>query len=197
MNRWTSLISVAEKLLSPEGCPWDREQTLTTLQPYLLEECHELLEAIDLNDPVKIEEELGDVLYALVFIGKLAEREGLFTLDEAILAVEEKLVRRHPHVFDNQKIESVEENWEKIKKQEGKKHPLDGIAPSLPALSRAQKVAHKLKRAGEIPSVKGSFEKEEAGRRLWELVSEIEEMGVDAETALRRYTMEREKKHRR
>ena len=197
MNRWTSLIRVAEKLLSPEGCPWDREQTLTTLQPYLLEECHELLEAIDLNDPVKIEEELGDVLYALVFIGKLAEREGLFTLDEAILAVEEKLVRRHPHVFDNQKIESVEENWEKIKKQEGKKHPLDGIAPSLPALSRAQKVAHKLKRAGEIPSVKGSFEKEEAGRRLWELVSEIEEMGVDAETALRRYTMEREKKHRR
>jgi tetrapyrrole methylase family protein / MazG family protein len=199
MDEFKKLVTIAEELLGPHGCPWDREQTFFTLQPYLLEETHELIEAIDAKDPNKISEELGDVLYALIFIAKLGEKEATFTLPQAISMVSEKLIRRHSHVFGDTKISSTDEvisNWEEVKKKEGKKNPIADIPPTLPALSRAQKVIHKLRRnKSSIIEEKGAAD--DLGARLWELVKEAETLGIDAESALRRTCLAYEEKHRR
>src|SRR3990167_8148889 len=104
MEEINHLLGIADQLLGPNGCSWDKEQTLFTLQPYLLEEVHEIIEAIDLLDFEKISEELGDVLYALVFVVKLSEKEGHFTMNEAVAGVCEKLIRRHPPVFGDVKV---------------------------------------------------------------------------------------------
>ena len=198
MESFKSLIDVANILLSPEGCPWDREQTLFTLQPYLLEETHELIEAIDKQDPQKISEELGDVFYALVFIAKLGERNQLFTLSDALKGVSEKLIRRHPHVFGKIKVDSIDEiakNWEAIKKQEGRKGIFEGIPPTLPALARAQKIISKLKRVKKLEAVDSSIDSEkELAERLWSLVREGESKGYDVESVLRRYCRAEEEK---
>ena len=198
MVEFENLLEIANRLLGTGGCPWDREQTFFTLQPYLLEETHELIEAIDGKDPKKISEELGDVLYALIFIAKLGEKEGSFTFAESVRTVAEKLIRRHPHVFGEKKISSTEDvvnNWEEIKKQEGKKSPIADIPPTLPALCRAQKVIHKLRKS-EIFKVE-ERNSHEIGERLWDLVQEADAQGIDAESALRRVCLAEEKKHRR
>lgn len=198
MEEFKKLIRIADRLLGPEGCPWDREQTFFTLQPYLLEETHELIEAIDAKDPSKISEELGDVLYALIFIAKLGEKEATFTLPDSIRLVSEKLIRRHPHVFGDKKISSTDEvvtNWEEVKKKEGKKSPIDNIPPTLPALARAQKVIHKLRRA-KSKVVEEKIE-DSIGQKLFDLVKEAESQGLDAESALRRTCQNYEEKHRR
>lgn len=192
MERFKRLLEIADQLLGPNGCSWDREQTLFTLQPYLLEETHELIEAIDLSDFQKISEEIGDVLYALIFIAKLAELEGKFSIQDSIQEVSDKLVRRHPHVFGDVKVSSNEEivkNWEEIKKkekgQEGRKKLFDGIPPTLPALPKAQKMASKLrkKKLIETPSPKSE---EEIADSLWDLVLIADAQGLDAESLLRR-----------
>ncbi len=198
MEEFRTLLGIADQLLGPQGCPWDREQTFFTLQPYLLEETHELIEAIDLKDPSKISEELGDVLYALIFIAKLGEKEGSFGLADSIRTVSEKLIRRHPHVFGDQKISSSDEvvtNWEEVKKKEGKKSPIDNIPPTLPALARAQKIIHKLRR--QKSTIIEEKISDNLGQRLWDLVKEAEEKGVDAESELRRICSGYEEKHRR
>lgn len=185
MEELDKLLSVADELLGPNGCPWDKEQTFTSIQPYLLEETHELMEAIDTGDSSKIIEELGDALFTLVFISKLCEKAYQFNLADAIRLVTEKLIRRHPHVFGDLKITTTDElytNWEAIKKKEGKKSPIAGIPPTLPALARAQKVVHKLKKRPP-QNISG----EDFGNRLWELIKEAEEKGIDAESALRRH----------
>lgn len=187
MKEFENLIEIADRLLGSDGCPWDQEQTFFTLQPYLLEEVHELIEAVDLKNPKKIMEELGDVLYVLIFIAKLGEKEGSFAFSESIQNVADKLVRRHPHVFEAVKISSTDEvvkNWESVKKKEGKKNPIDNIPPTLPALARAQKVIDKCKRHKNF-----SYQEkisDDIGQKLWDLVRQAEEQGVDAESALRR-----------
>src|ERR1700720_2855460 len=121
MEQFDELLHVAEKLLSPEGCPWDLKQTFQSLQPYVLEEAHEVIEAVDLDDDQKIVEELGDLLYTIIFYGKLAEKTRRFSMEQIVSTVKEKLIRRHPHVFGDVNVENVDEvvsNWEKIKKQE-------------------------------------------------------------------------------
>ena len=195
MEEFDRLLAIADRLLSPEGCPWDREQTLFTLQPYLLEESHELIEAVDAQDPSKVAEELGDVLYVLIFAAKLGEKNGAFTLSDAIRTVSEKLIRRHPHVFGKEKVSSADEvltHWEEVKKKEGKKHPIDHIPPTLPALARAQKVIHKLRRV-KSSAIEGKIS-EGIEQRLWDLVAEAEAQGIDAESALRRISLAYEKK---
>lgn len=193
-----------ERLLGPNGCPWDREQTLFDLQKYLLEEVHELIEAIDGEDPKNIAEELGDVFFSLVFIGKLGEKENLFTTADALRLICEKLIRRHPHIFANEKIQSTEDivkNWEAIKKKEKeRKSILDGIPASLPALTRAQKIIEKLHRAEsplEPVSDKKKWNDVEVGKKLWEIVAAAQFSKIDAEGALRRYssTIERQEKN--
>lgn len=195
MKEFEELLSIADRLLGPDGCPWDREQTFFTLQPYLLEETHELIEAIDQENPTKIKEELGDVLYALIFIAKLGEKEGKFKLEESIQQVAEKLIRRHPHIFGDQKISSpddVVKNWETIKRLEGKKSPISDIPPTLPALARAQKIISKMrKKKKEVIEEKIS---DDLGQKLWDLVREAEIEGMDAESALRRTCLAYEEK---
>jgi uncharacterized protein YabN with tetrapyrrole methylase and pyrophosphatase domain len=157
-----------------------------------LEEVHELIEAIDLDDTNQIVEEEGDVLFSLIFIAKLGEKDGRFTFADAVSCICEKLIRRHPHIFANEKIDCVDDiirNWESIKKKEKERKTIfEGIPPTLPVLVRAQKMIEKLKRhqkIGSEPDCKMS--EEEVAKGLWELISRANSSGIDAEGALRRY----------
>jgi tetrapyrrole methylase family protein / MazG family protein len=202
MKELMKLFTIADRLLGPGGCPWDQQQTLHTLQTYLLEEAHELIEAIDENDPKQIVEELGDVLFTLIFIAKLGEKENLFSFEDAARHENEKLIRRHPHIFAEEKVESVDDivrNWEEIKKKEkGRKTILDGIPASLPLLARAQKIIDKLRRAKSTLAphvVSNKATEDEIAQRLWELIGEAQSSNVDTESALRRYCSQIEKQY--
>lgn len=153
------LTDVMEKLLGENGCPWDKEQTHESLRKNLLEESHEVIEAIDSNDMVHLKEELGDVLLQVVFHAKLAEQEGQFDLNDVVAAISEKMIRRHPHIFGDVKADNAEEvltNWEAIKKQEKaaagqteeSKSIMSKLPPTLPALMKAEKVQQKAHRVG-------------------------------------------------
>ena len=151
------LHSIMTRLRDPEtGCPWDREQTLESLKPCLLEETHELLAAMDRpDDRANYVEELGDVLLQVMFQCVMAEEEGRFTFDDVANAISDKLVRRHPHVFGDVVADdpaTVLKNWEQIKQQEHKKETrhsaLDGVPSTLPALLKAQRTAEKAARVG-------------------------------------------------
>lgn len=144
------LLDIADKLLSEAGCPWDRKQTLESLQRYVLEEAHEVIEAIDEKDFSQIQEELGDLLYNIVFVSKLAEQKNKFKFKDVVENICSKLIRRHPHIFQERKQLSAEEvlkEWQKIKKKEKKqKHPLSGIPKNLPLLMQAQLAARRLEK---------------------------------------------------
>lgn len=164
------LIALVRRLRAPDGCPWDRKQTPQTFKRYLLEETHELLEAINDNQPTHIREELGDLLFQLVFLAILYEEQGLFTLDDAIGSITAKMIRRHPHVFASATVESEQElrrQWQTIKDQENcgtarKVHPLDAIPRSMPALLRAQRVGDRVARHGfDWPDLAQAFAKVE------------------------------------
>ncbi|MEN9344501.1 MAG: uncharacterized protein RLZZ453_1288 [Chlamydiota bacterium] len=121
MKEWEELLEVADRLLADDGCPWDREQTFQTLKPFILEEAHEVVEAVDLDKSDHIAEELGDLLYVILFYAKLGRKLGRFGIEDVLSCVKEKLIRRHPHVFGDVKVESMEDikkNWERIKKEE-------------------------------------------------------------------------------
>ena len=196
MNKFDQLLEIAAILNGPNGCLWDHKQTFTTLQQYLLEETREVLEAVDSNDDHKIIEELGDLLYTIIFYAKVAQKQGRFTIEEIIDGVKEKLIRRHPHVFGDQKIdteEELEQNWEKIKKEEkGKEirvHAFDGIPPSMPLLAKAQKVL-KIMMKTSFPLFKdqaaSKMSEEEISEQLLHLVFLCELNGFNAETITRR-----------
>ncbi len=145
MKEFNELLEVVEKLLSPDGCPWGLKQTFSSLQSYVLEEAHEVIKAVESNEDRQIIEELGDLLYTIIFYGKLAQKEGRFTMEDIVRTVKEKMVRRHPHVFGKVKVDHVDQvvkNWEQIKKQEREdqagKSRLDGIRVPLPALAREE-----------------------------------------------------------
>jgi len=202
MKEFTDVLNISDRLLGSDGCPWDKQQTFFTLQPYLLEEMHELIEAIDAQDPLKMTEELGDVFYTLIFLSKIAEAEGMFTLDEALHSVAEKMRRRHPHVFGKVHVSSADDvikNWEEIKKtekaSEKRKRIFDGIPPTLPSLSRAQKMAKILQKnsiSQEFSSHLFEIE-EELAESLWHLVYTAEKKGFDVEGAFRRKLLSIEK----
>ncbi len=161
-----NLVTVIKKLRSPEGCPWDRKQTPESLIPQLLEEVYELIDAIYEKDSEKIKEELGDVLLHIVFQAVFLEEKNQFTIEDVIKEIVDKIIRRHPHVFANKKINSIEElniTWEKIKaKEKGKENRgiLDGIPNSLPALMYAYKVTKKVQKVGfDWPDLANLFEK--------------------------------------
>ncbi|MCK5146333.1 nucleoside triphosphate pyrophosphohydrolase [bacterium] len=138
-------------LRSPDGCPWDIEQTHKTLRPYLLEETYEVLEAIDNEDTNHIKEELGDLLLQVVFHAQIADDNNNFTIHDVIDGINDKLERRHPHVFGDVIIKTAEEqtaHWEKIKQKEGKKSAIDGVPPALPSLTRAARIQQKAAAVG-------------------------------------------------
>jgi MazG family protein len=149
MREFTRLLDIVAALRAPDGCPWDREQTIDSLKPFVLEESYEVIEAIDAHDHVALCEELGDFVFEAVFLAQLESEAGHFTIADSLKSIADKLVRRHPHVFAREagdpSLDSagqVRTQWEEIKAQErdGSATPkslLSGIAPALPALLRA------------------------------------------------------------
>lgn len=207
-SAFQELWDTVETLLGPKGCPWDLEQTLKSSRSYIIEESSELVEAIDLEDNEHIREELGDLFFIVVFLCKLAEKEKRTHLDEVIHGVNEKLIRRHPHVFGDVTIESSDQvikQWSEIKRGEkGKAHlksALDSIPKGLPALARAQKVYKKLKDTHfpglPQPNSKTTIQDEDSlGKILFELVSQAQKQGLDAEHALRKTLLTLETSYR-
>jgi MazG family protein len=207
------LLGLMRTLRSEKGCPWDREQTLQSLKPYLLEECYEAVDALDSGDRARLCDELGDVLLQIVFQSQLAGEEGSFCFDDVATAIADKLVRRHPHVFGEVKVSGsaeVTKNWEAIKKgekgAEPRKSAVDGIPRSAPALHKAQQIQKRAARVGfdwdtvhqvvdkveeEIGEVKEAMAsgdpkkiKEEIGDLLFAAVNLSRFLGHSAEEAL-------------
>jgi len=211
VNALYKLVEVMQLLRGEKGCPWDREQTHETLKPYLVEETYEVLHALDSGEDEHFKEELGDLLLQIIFHAQIASEEGRFTIEDVAGSIVEKLVRRHPHVFGDTEVNGSQEvlqNWEKIKKSEGKKSVLDGVPDHLPALLKARRVQEKVKRVGfDWNSVDGAFEKlceelqelkeavakgkkegveEEFGDILFSIVNISRFLGIDAEDSLRK-----------
>jgi len=208
----TRLVAVMQRLLAPDGCPWDREQSFETLRKYALEEACEVIDAIDSGDRKAIREELGDLLLQVVFQAELGRREGAFAIDDVVSGIVEKLVHRHPHVFGDMDAKDADEvlrNWEKIKaKEKGERGILGGVPRSLPALTRAQRIGEKVERVGfdwadhrgsrakvteelgeldqAIASGDAKAIEDEMGDVLFALVNLSRHTKVDAEGALRR-----------
>lgn len=166
------LVEIMQRLLAPDGCPWDREQTLQTLRAYVIEEAFEVAEAIDHGSASELREELGDLLLQVVFQSELARREGWFGPDDVVEAICTKLIRRHPHVFAGLKVADSDEvvaNWEKIKAEEKKeRRTLDGVPKAMPALLQAV-------RMGEKAAHRGYDFKDAQGARQ-KIVEELEEL---------------------
>jgi tetrapyrrole methylase family protein/MazG family protein len=202
------LVEVVELLRSPNGCPWDREQTHASLRTTLLEEAYEVLEAMDEKSVPKLREELGDLLLQVLMQAVIAEQAGEFDLGDVADTIREKLVRRHPHVFADVKVTGADEvvrNWEALKAAEyGRESALDGVQRSLPALQWAWSMQKRASGVGfDWPNVDGPLEKvreeleelrqaptpeereAEFGDLLFTLVNVARKLGINPEDALR------------
>ena len=155
-DKFKQLVEIVRKLRSPDGCPWDREQTHKSLRPYLIEEVYELVDSIDTDDKKAIREELGDIMLHVLFHTDICAEEGIFDIDDVISHITEKLIRRHPHVFGDIEVSGTGEvlhNWEQIKLSERKEGNddaslLDGVPHSMAALLIAQRMQEKAARIG-------------------------------------------------
>lgn len=209
------LVDLMARLRAPEGCPWDRKQTTQSLKPFLVEECYEVIDALDEGSPDKVKEELGDLLFQILFHARIAEEKGEFTIWDVITANREKMTRRHPHVFGEEKLSTDKEvlaNWEEIKKKEKGREErtsiLEGVPRDLPALLRAHRLQERAARVGfdwsrleealpkldeEIAEFKESLKRENAdaieeelGDVFFMLVNISRFLGVNPEDALRK-----------
>ena len=214
-DNFKDLVALMAKLRGPDGCPWDRKQTPESLKPFLVEECYEVIDALDEGSPHKIKEELGDLLFQIIFHARIAEERGQFTMHEVIAANLEKMVRRHPHVFGDAELSTDKEvlaNWEEIKKKEKgyeeRTSVLEGVPRHLPSLLRAHSLQERAARVGfdwsridealpkldeEMAEFKESLKKEdsagieeELGDIFFMLVNISRFLGVNPEDALRK-----------
>lgn len=182
------LIDVVAKLRAPDGCPWDREQTHTSLRPNMLEEAYEAVDAIDENDMAHLREELGDVLLQVLLHSQIASESNEFTLDDVAKELKEKLIHRHPHVFGTAKINNADDvlkTWDKLKSEEKteRKSAMDGLSRSQAALISAQKISKRAVKTGfEWPNEESLYDC---------VMSEIEEF-KEAETEKDKNHMEEE-----
>lgn len=169
------LIGIVAALRDPEtGCPWDRQQTMETIIPYTLEEIYELVDAIERDSMEDIMDELGDLLFHIIFYSHMAAEAGSFEFTDVVSGVCEKLVRRHPHVFAGQRVDTVEDvkrNWAKMKREENAGDYLGNIARALPALQRAEKLQKRAARAG--------FDWDDPAPVLAKLEEEVNELKQD------------------
>jgi tetrapyrrole methylase family protein/MazG family protein len=162
------LITIVVRLLAENGCPWDRRQTPLTLKSYLLEETHEAMAAIDNGQPLEVQEELGDLLFLIVFLCRLYEQQAHFSLGDVVNTINNKMIRRHPHVFGEKKTASEQEmraHWLAAKQEEKKQRPAAGdpfssIPKTLPALRRAQRISEHAAHSGfDWPDLAQVFDK--------------------------------------
>jgi MazG family protein len=191
------LLKVMAKLRSPKGCPWDREQDHRSIRWHAVEEVYEMIDAIEAGDDHELEEELGDLLLQVVFHCQLARERGAFDFEKVARNITDKLIRRHPHVFGDVKVENVDQvwaNWEKIKRAEkqgthrARPSALDGIPKHLPALLRAEKLVKKARKAKLLDGAETRpvRSKAELGEKLFSLAQFAQMNGWSAEELLRR-----------
>jgi tetrapyrrole methylase family protein/MazG family protein len=152
---FAELVRIMERLRAPGGCPWDREQTHASIKPYVIEEAYEVAEAIEENNIDELRAELGDLLLQVVFHSEMAREEGVFTVEDVIRGISEKMIRRHPHVFSDTEVKDSAEvlrNWARIKADERKEHEdnstVSGVPRAMPALLRAHRLSEKASRVG-------------------------------------------------
>ena len=213
MSEMDRLKEIMARLRGPDGCPWDREQTLASLATFLLEETHEVLDAMSSGTPAAHREELGDLLFQIVFQARVAEEEGSFDLEAVMRDIGDKIVRRHPHVFGDSSLETSEQvlkQWEQIKVEErrskGDSSMFSGVPGQLPALLKAMRISSKAARVGfDWPDRRSLLEKleeekremlqalrsgpkaavtEEIGDLLFTVVNVARQAGIDPELAL-------------
>lgn len=209
LGEFSALVELIATLRAPGGCPWDQEQTHRSLRPNLLEECYEVLDALDSSEGSRLAEELGDLLVQVVFHAQIAREQGEFALEDVMRSINSKLIRRHPHVFGDVQLSTareVEVNWERIKstEREAGTSLLEGVPKSLPALARSQALQERASRAGfdwadtedamdkakeVLEGVRMASSMEEKERRmgdlLFSLASVARLMGLRVEEALR------------
>ena len=212
---FAKLVELMARLRGPDGCPWDRKQTTESLKPFLIEECYEVIDALDEGDPQKVREELGDLLFQIIFHARIAEENGQFTIRDVIDANLEKMVRRHPHVFGDAQLSTDKEvlaNWEEIKKKEKgadqRTSILEGVPRHLTSLLRAHSLQERAAQVGfdwsridealpkldeEMEEFKESLKKEDAagieeelGDVFFMLVNISRFLGINPEDALRK-----------
>ena len=207
-SAYAAVQDVVARLRAPDGCPWDRELTWVKMRASVLEEAHELLDALDADDPEKVAEELGDLLLQVALLTQIAAEEGHFRFPEVVAHIVEKLIRRHPHVFGGVEVSGTEEvlaNWEAIKRAERaangdaaqKRSPLAGIPKGLPALAQAEAYQDRMSRLREVIALDAPWSvladlpadaaltPELVGDALFALVAWTRARGVEAESALR------------
>jgi tetrapyrrole methylase family protein/MazG family protein len=190
-----TVMRITERLRAPNGCPWDREQTHASLRPHLLEEAYETLAALDAGDPERLRDELGDLLLQIALHAELAREEGTFDAGEVARRLNEKLIRRHPHVFAGTEISSSGEllaQWERIKRDEKDADAqglLGGVPRELPALFAAERMLERAARVKlEPPRLDLPLDIDDQdflGELLFDIVAAARDVGFDAETALR------------
>ena len=216
MSKFEKLVEIVATLRTPgTGCPWDLKQTRETLVPNIIEELYEVIEAIENKDDNSLKEELGDLLLHIVFQAQISKEQGLWSIDDVIDEIINKLIRRHPHVFGDLNIEdadAVKVNWERLKKKEKtmRKSVLDGIPKKMPALIQAQRTQEKAAAVGfDWQDIKPIMEKideekeefiealasneeekirEELGDMIFTLVNLARKLHIDAEAALKECT---------
>ena len=187
-RQFSRLVEIMNRLRGEQGCPWDREQDRNSLKPFLIEESYEVIEAIDEGGPEKIKEELGDLLFQILFHARISSEEGSFDIGDVLETISEKMVRRHPHVFGGEEVENSREvlvNWERIKARENsdRESAVDGVPRALPALIRAQRVQEKAARVGfDWPDLAPVMEKfREEVREFEEALSREDSQAIEDE----------------
>ena len=210
-NQFEELINLVKRLRGPDGCPWDKEQTSESLVSYMLEETYEVIETIDERNWDGLKEELGDLILHIVFQAVIAKENELFDISESLNNINEKLVRRHPHVFDKKNViqDNIISSWELQKhKEKNRSSRLDGVPISLPGIIRAQRIQEKASHAGldfqkkeeiwekiseEMEELKNAQKKnnkdeilEELGDTIFSLINLARFLGISADDALRK-----------
>lgn len=208
IDNFAELKRIIARLRSAEGCPWDRQQTHDSLRPYLIEECYEVLQALEEGDSQKLCEELGDVLLQIMLHAQIAAEEGQFTVEDVVRGISNKLIHRHPHVFGDIEVKDaaeVRQNWEALKSAERDEDEslLSSVPKSMPALSYSQSIQRRVASVGfdwektedileklseEVREIINSKDKEEKAREfgdlLFVLVNIARRLDIDMETSL-------------
>ena len=209
LSQFNALVAIIARLRGPDGCPWDRKQTHSSLRENLLEECYEVLEALDEGDSGKLCQELGDLLMQVVLHAQIATEAGEFEVGDVIHSINTKLIHRHPHVFGSLRVKDAEEvlvNWEALKKEErgADKSMLSSVPQEMPALSYSQEIQDRVARVGfdwediggvidklaeEVSEFKQADSRERKGEEFGDLLFTLanigRRLGVDLESALR------------